>query len=73
MRVYFLHMIPTRDEHTLWCLFLRGLTDHRFCLSGIPQSHSPQATALRLSTSCQPLLSESHARNCFTRILWEVT
>ena len=40
--------------------FLRGLTVH-CCLSGIRPSHSPQATALGLSISCQPLPSETHA------------
>ena len=37
------------------------------------QSHSPQATFLRLSISCQPSLSETHARSSFPRILWVVT
>ena len=37
------------------------------------QSQCPQATVLRLLISCQPPLSETHARSCFPRILWVVT
>ena len=51
------------------CGFLRGLTDHCFCLSGIPPRHSPQATSFRLSVSCQPLLSRSNARGCLQNAL----
>ena len=32
-----LQVIPARGEHTLWNRFLRGLTDHCVCVSGIHQ------------------------------------
>ena len=52
------------------------LVRSRACFLSSSTLHSdrrrPQATAVRLSTRCQPL-SESHARCCFTRILKEMT
>ena len=63
------HLIPMKGEHILRNQFLRGLTDHCFCLSGITPSHSHQSTPFHLLVSCQPLPSRSHARSCFTRIL----
>ena len=77
LHVYFcrlLHLIPTGGEHTLWNRFQRGLTNHCFCLSGIPPGHSPQATPLRLSVSCPLLPSGSHAHFCSPKFLekWHI-
>ena len=44
-----LHLIPTGDEHTVWNQFLRGLTDHCFCLRSIPPSYCPHATSFELT------------------------
>ena len=64
-----LHLIPTSGQHTLW---INSCVDWRSIASAWVASHHAtvlKQLLLRLSVSCQPLLSRSHARGCLPNSL----